>query len=292
MDKQELISALIYDVALEHSAIIQYLYHIFLIPDPEIVSEIEEIARQEMRHLKWFGQKIVQLGGRVNLDRAEDMISIGNSVAEMLQNNVFAERKAIEVYSSHLELAKDDSVKRLLERVINDEKEHAEEFEKMLSSAKENPPQMESSPVADESTVKILNEFLKEEYQLIINYLYQFFHAKNWEYRDIVMDLAIESMVHMGKIGEAIGEMGQMPDLSRIDFREQKSSSLAEQVKKDLSMETLSKDRYSKELLQNHQESVRKILDFINKQEDYHRHRLMEFFKRMHRFTIGELNDG
>ncbi|MEN3034151.1 MAG: ferritin-like domain-containing protein [Aquificaceae bacterium] len=288
MDKKELISALIYDIALEHSAIIQYLYHIFLIPDPEVVSEIEEIARQEMRHLKWFGQKVVQLGGQVSLDRAEDMIMIGNSIKEMLQNNVYAEKKAIEVYSSHLELTKDDSVKKLLERVINDEKEHAEEFEKMLNSVQDSPS--EAGP-SEKPEIKLLNEFLKEEYQLIINYLYQFFHSKNWEYKDMVMDLAIESMVHMGKIGEAIGEMGAMPDLSRVDFSEKRSVNFTEQVKKDLSMESISGDKYSKELLQNHQQHVKKLLDFINKQEEYHRHRLMEFFKKMHKFTIGELND-
>jgi len=54
MNKRELISLLLYDVALEHSAIVQYLYHIFLIADESITGEIEELAKEEMRHLKWF----------------------------------------------------------------------------------------------------------------------------------------------------------------------------------------------------------------------------------------------
>jgi len=42
MSKRELINLLLY---LEHSAIVQYLYHIFLITDANITAEIEEIAR-------------------------------------------------------------------------------------------------------------------------------------------------------------------------------------------------------------------------------------------------------
>ncbi|MFN3598729.1 MAG: ferritin-like domain-containing protein [Aquificaceae bacterium] len=138
MDKREAINLLLYDVALEHSAIVQYLYHIFLISDGNITSEIEEIARQEMRHLKWFAQKVVQLGGQVILDRIEDMIVIGGpGWTDMLSKDVNAEEEAIRIYTSQLDMVKDDSVKRLLERVIKDEEDHRIEFSELVEKVKE-----------------------------------------------------------------------------------------------------------------------------------------------------------
>jgi len=71
MKKGELVSLLLHNVALEHAAIVQYLYHVFLIGDEEITGEIEKIARQEMRHMKWFAHRIAQLGGEVELKRVE-----------------------------------------------------------------------------------------------------------------------------------------------------------------------------------------------------------------------------
>lgn len=116
----------------------QYLYHIFLITDGNITSEIEEIARQEMRHLKWFAQKVVQLGGQVVLDRLEDMIMIGGpDWADMLSKDVWAEEEAIRIYSQQLEMVKDDSVKKLLERVIKDEQDHRIEFSELMEKVKE-----------------------------------------------------------------------------------------------------------------------------------------------------------
>jgi bacterioferritin len=49
-----------------------------------------------------------------------------------------------------------------------------------------------------------------------------------------MLDIAIESMVHMGKLGEAIGELGGMPDIrADLSRRGQKTmqESLAENIK-------------------------------------------------------------
>ncbi|MFN4319895.1 MAG: ferritin-like domain-containing protein, partial [Aquificaceae bacterium] len=249
MDKRETINLLLYDVALEHSAIVQYLYHIFLISDGNITSEIEEIARQEMRHLKWFAQKVVQLGGQVVLDRIEDMIMIGGpDWADMLLKDVKAEEEAIKIYTSQLEAVKDDSVKKLLERVIKDEEDHRIEFSELAQKVKEGLTCMPlQEQRADQKTLEVINKFLKEEYRTIINYLYQFFHSKNCDYKDIMLDLAIESMVHMGKLGEKIGELASMPNMERIDFSPKPLKSLQEQVKAEILYEQQTGGDYGKE---------------------------------------------
>ncbi|MCS7262308.1 MAG: ferritin-like domain-containing protein [Aquificaceae bacterium] len=291
MDRKETIKILLYDVALEHSAIVQYLYHIFLISDGNITSEIEEIARQEMRHLKWFAQKVVQLGGQVVLDRLEDMIRIGGpDWADMLSMDVWAEDEAIKTYTRQLELVKEDSVKRLLERVIKDEEAHKVEFYELIEKVKESAlgvPQQEQK--ADPRTVELLNKFLKEEYQTIINYLYQFFHSKNCDYKDTMLDLAIESMVHMGKLGEKIGELGHMPDIARVDFSPKPSKSLQEQVKAEIAYEQSTGRDYSRETASVQDPDIRRLFQFIEHQEEYHKHKLMEFFRLMNRLTVGSL---
>lgn len=291
MDKRETINLLLYDVALEHSAIVQYLYHIFLISDGNITSEIEEIARQEMRHLKWFAQKVVQLGGQVVLDRIEDMIMIGGpDWADMLLKDVKAEEEAIKIYTSQLEAVKDDSVKKLLERVIKDEEDHRIEFSELAQKVKEGLTCMPlQGQRADQKTLEVLNKFLKEEYRTIINYLYQFFHSKNCDYKDIMLDLAIESMVHMGKLGEKIGELGSMPNMERIDFSPKPLKSLQEQVKAEILYEQQTGGDYGKERETIQDPEIKRLFTFIENQEEYHRQKLMEFFKLMNRLTVGDL---
>ncbi len=290
MDKRETINLLLYDVALEHSAVVQYLYHIFLISDGNITSEIEEIARQEMRHLKWFAQKVVQLGGQVVLDRIEDMIVIGGpDWADMLSKDVNAEEEAIRIYTSQLNMVKDDSVKRLLERVIKDEEDHRIEFSELVEKVKEGLICPKGEGKGDPRTIEVLNRFLKEEYQTIINYLYQFFHSKNCDYKDIMLDLAIESMVHMGKLGEKIGELGGMPNIERIDFSPKPLKDLQQQVKSEITYEQETGGEYTREKGITEDPEIKRLFTFIENQEEYHKQKLMEFFKLMNKLTVGDL---
>ena len=284
MKKTELIKTLLYDVALEHSAIVQYLYHIFLIGEPSITEDIEKIARQEMRHMKWFAQKVVQLGGEVELKRVEEEIKIGGpDWASMLENDVNAEQFAIDTYTKQLEEVKDDSVKRLLERVIHDESDHKEEFSELLEEVKSREFSPEEKQRADEETIKLINKLLQEEYKIILDYLYNFFHSKNCEYKDIMLDLAVESMVHMGELGEKLGDMGGTPDLSMPELQRTKG------VEDHILYEESSKEEYLKMASKVSDPSLKKLLQWIEGQEEYHRQRLLEFMKRMHRLTVGDL---
>ena len=284
MRRSELIALLLKDIALEHSAIIQYLYHIFLIKDAEITEEIEKIARQEMRHMKWFAQKVVQLGGEVELNRVEDEIKVGGpDWASMLENDVSAEQVAIDTYTKQLEEVKDDSVRKLLERVIHDESAHKDEFSELLEEVKNREFSEEEVRAADEKSVELINRLLKEEYSIILDYLYNFFHSKNCEYKDIMLDLAIESMVHMGELGEKLGDLGGMPDLSMPELKKTKN------VEEHILYEESSREEYLQRAKEVSDPSLKKLLDWIEGQEEYHKQRLVEFLKRMRRFSVGDL---
>ena len=81
MKKEEIIELLNQDLEGEHGAIIQYLTHAYAIGEGEMSCEIEAIAREEMRHLDWLAETIVELGGTPSIIRGK-MIMSGQSVPD------------------------------------------------------------------------------------------------------------------------------------------------------------------------------------------------------------------
>jgi bacterioferritin len=107
---------------------------------PRIAEEFLEHANEEAGHADLIAERIVQLGGEPNF--APDSLS-GRSHAEydetsdlrgMVRANLVAERVAVETYRQMIELIgdKDPSTRRMLEGVLHDEEEHAEDLRDML----------------------------------------------------------------------------------------------------------------------------------------------------------------
>ena len=90
MDKEGIITLLTKDLQDEHGAIIQYLNHAYGMGEGEMACEIEAIARDEMRHLDWLAETIVDLGGAVSLERGT--MRMGDAlVPEWMQNDELLE---------------------------------------------------------------------------------------------------------------------------------------------------------------------------------------------------------
>ena len=127
MDRSRIIELLNKDLQDEHSAIIQYLNHAYGIGEGEMACEIEAIARDEMRHLDWLAETIVELGGVPSLDRGT-MRMDGEQVSDWMQNDVSLEEGAVKQYKEHINLIDDSKVKRLLRRILSDEQAHYDNF--------------------------------------------------------------------------------------------------------------------------------------------------------------------
>ncbi|WP_367576063.1 ferritin-like domain-containing protein, partial [Nocardia mangyaensis] len=54
LEREKIIQYYNYNISLEHSAIIQYLFQAYTIGEAETENELEEIAREEMKHLRMF----------------------------------------------------------------------------------------------------------------------------------------------------------------------------------------------------------------------------------------------
>jgi bacterioferritin len=95
-------------------------------------------------------------------------------------------------------------------------------------------------------------------------------------------------MVHMGKLGEAIGKLGGMPDI-RADLGRKDRKTVQESLAEDIKFERETGGDYKKELGHIQDERVKKLFEFIESQEEYHKHMLMEVLKKMRRLTVGDL---
>lgn len=273
---------LLYNISLEHSAIIQYVFHSFYIKNKDIRSEIEEIARQEMRHLKWMAQKVYDLGSKVILKRDDSSIFINqSSIEDMLKANVNAEDMAINIYSSQISQFSDSSARKLMERVINDEGRHKLEFTKLLEEIKDEESNSLNDILIEKTTLETLQKLFDDEYKSILSYLHRFFNTKNEQEKEVLEDIAIESMVHMGWLGEHIGKALKLTQASSEIPSLDEEFNLEKLVDKDY--------KEAKEKLKD--SPYFELLDNIDKEENYHIFLIEDLNKKMKKFTIGNLKD-
>lgn len=131
MENSAVIDMLNADITGEIEAILTYLRHNFVIDVCEISRLMEEISLDEMRHLEWLSEKVVELGGIPTIEHATLHLE-GENLSQMLKRDVGLEEMAIKQYEEHIDAITDPGIKRLLKKIMNEEIEHKEEFENKL----------------------------------------------------------------------------------------------------------------------------------------------------------------
>jgi bacterioferritin len=136
MDKKKVIELLNYDISHEIEAILVYLRHSFVLHDDHCIisRRAEEIARDEMRHMEWLSEWVVDLGGTPTVGHVELKFP-EKTAAEMMQRNVELEKQAIADYQKHIEMIEDPKLKRLLGKIKFEEEDHLEEFTESVEEA-------------------------------------------------------------------------------------------------------------------------------------------------------------
>ena len=105
-----------------------------------IARELGVHALEEQEHADRIAARIVELGGEPDYDprnllsRAHSEYVAGHSLTQMLQEDLVAERIAIEIYGEIVRyLGSDDpTTRRLMEDILAKEEEHAEELSDWL----------------------------------------------------------------------------------------------------------------------------------------------------------------
>jgi len=111
-----------------------------------ITAEFAQHAAQEQAHADWLSERIVQLGGEPDYDPAQltahshaEYVA-GHTLEEMVEADLVAERIAIDTYSAAARFIgdKDVTTRRLLEKILQEEEEHASDMSDFLQRLRVN----------------------------------------------------------------------------------------------------------------------------------------------------------
>ena len=130
-------------LATEIVCYLRYKRHYFAasgIHSQAVKAEFLEHATQEQGHADELAQRIVELGGLPNfspaglLDRSHAEYVEGETLVDMLREDLVAERVAIDSYSEMINYigADDPTTRRVLEGILAVEEEHADDLRGLL----------------------------------------------------------------------------------------------------------------------------------------------------------------
>ena len=266
MDKGKIIELLNQDLRDEHGAIIQYLTHAYAMGEGEMACEIEANARDEMRHLDWLAETIVELGGVPSLERGK-MLMGGKSVSDWMSNNVRLEEGAIKQYQEHIKAMDDPKIKRLLKRILSDEEAHRGDFEHFVEkSQREGAKDIRGD--RQDKVAETLNWGIEHEYTVVLQYLLHSYLSPNKDVKQQMEDQAINEMQHLGWLAEEMVGGGGNPRIEHTKVDQ--STKTADMLQADIKIEkevAAAYDRASKEL---EDPGLKKLLLRIRDNENYH----------------------
>lgn len=130
-------------LATELVCVLRYKRHHFMatgLSSPAIADEFLVHANEESAHADRIAKRIVQLGGEPDfspatlLSRSHADYDDSNDLRTMIRVNLVAERIAVETYRQMITLVadKDPTTRRMLEDILADEEEHADELSDWL----------------------------------------------------------------------------------------------------------------------------------------------------------------
>jgi len=266
MDNTKICELLNQDLEGEHGAIIQYLVHAYAMGEGELACEIEAIAREEMRHLDWLAETIAALGDTPSLTRGR-MRSGGKSVSDWMKNDVLQEEDAIGTYQEHISLIDAPEIKRLLERILSDEKSHHINFGHFLKEVKEEGLKDLRGSLTNNDTDNA-NWGIEHEYTVVLQYMYQSYLTKNKEAKKQFEDQAINEMQHLGWLAEKLVGMKGNP---RIEHAAVKlSPRTADMLKDDIEVENRVAMRYDQSGNDTDNPDLKRLFYRMRDHEKYH----------------------
>jgi len=266
MDNSKITDLLNEDLEDEHGAIIQYLNHAYAMGEGEMACGIEAIARDEMRHLDWLAETIVELGGVPSLKRGKMRMG-DQSVSTWMKNNVLLEEGATNQYRKHIKTIDDPKIKRLLQRILSDEEAHRSRFEHFVEKVQRERVKDRRGSRQDK-VAQLLNWGIEHEYTVILQYLLHSYMSPNKEVKHQIEDQAINEMQHLGWLAEEMVDGGGHPKIEHTDVDQ--SPKTADMLRADIKIEKEVAAEYDRAAKEVEEADLKKLLLRIRDNEIYH----------------------
>lgn len=134
-------------LATEIMCVLRYRHHQIIakgIDRPQVAAEFLEHALDEERHMMMIAERINQLGGDPDFNpgsvtqRTATEYGTGRDLLKLIEEDLIAERIAIMVYRKLIDWfgSKDPTTRRMLEEILADEEDHADDLSDLLNNKK------------------------------------------------------------------------------------------------------------------------------------------------------------
>ena len=144
-DRDTVVKLLNEALATEIICVLRYKRHYYMakgIHAEGVAAEFLEHAQEEQQHADQIAERITQLGGEPDFSpeglatRSHAEYIEGNSLREMIEEDLVAERIAIDSYREIIEYlgANDSTTRRLMEEILAKEEEHADDLASLLEN--------------------------------------------------------------------------------------------------------------------------------------------------------------
>jgi len=114
----------------EYTVILQYLLHSYMSANKDVKKEMQDQAINEMQHLGWLSEKMVDEKGTPRIEHIE--VDQSTKTADMLRADIQIEREVAAEYDRAAKETEEPDLKELLTRIRDHEVYHAELFTDLL----------------------------------------------------------------------------------------------------------------------------------------------------------------
>src|ERR1051326_6979306 len=142
-DVDKTISILNEALATEIVCVLRYMHHYFMatgLHGRSVADEFKDHADSEREHADAIAERIQQLGGKPDfnprslMERSVSQYVEGETLADMIREDLIAERIVIEVYQEMVRhfANNDPTTRHMIEEILADEEEHASDLSDLL----------------------------------------------------------------------------------------------------------------------------------------------------------------
>jgi bacterioferritin len=143
LDKDKTVQILNEALATEIVCVLRYMHHYFMatgVHGKAAAGEFKEHADAEREHADDIAERIQQLGGKPDfnprslLERSVSQYVEGETLADMIREDLIAERIVIDVYRKMIKHFgdKDPTTRVMIEHILQEEEEHASDLSDLL----------------------------------------------------------------------------------------------------------------------------------------------------------------